>query len=341
MNTYLIPVTEPYGYELCYRTLVHANSPQEAYDKAKQMPEIPYPDHIISKNFKLYAAWNRKLQISTPFFHISKKHDIITEMLHKSGLEGYDNMASAFWDTFYMGDYNKTLEYLANIALPELWSFPAEKDYFILKNYLQYTFDRLQEENKIITTDKHCVFNTGLFTKNYEEIYFIAEKPNANMSKPWTFKEFCTEYGLDDINLQDLPQRANYFEDPSLLVFDWNCPVRIQYNHILDNPNNQARLPKSVMESKMRLQLFIGVIDTSIKKVIANYILAVPQYYDGKIQLLIPLYFEDDNKPELALTLTKKNGYYQGSTCLTLKMAYNNARLITRPESNWLANTIK
>ena len=86
----------------------------------------------------------------------------------------------------------------------------------------------------------------------------------------------------------------------------------------------------------MKLKIFTGVIDTSIKKVIANYKLAVPQYYNGQIQLLIPLYFEDDDKPELALAVTKKNGYYQGHTCLTLDMAYNNARVIAKPECNWL-----
>jgi hypothetical protein len=64
--------------------------------------------------------------------------------------------------------------------------------------------------------------------------------------------------------------------------------------------------------------------------------LAVPQYHEKKIQLLIPLFFENDNKLDLALVLTKKDGYYQGHTCLTLDMAYNNARLIAKPESNWL-----
>ena len=39
----------------------------------------------------------------------------------------------------------------------------------------------------------------------------------------------------------------------------------------------------------------------------------------------------------MALTLDlKKNGYYQASTCLTMEMAYMDARLIAKPESNWL-----
>ena len=51
---------------------------------------------------------------------------------------------------------------------------------------------------------------------------------------------------------------------------------------------------------------------------------------------------EDDETPTLALTVTKIGNFYQGHTCLTLDMAYNNARLIAKPESNWLsAETIK
>jgi len=71
-------------------------------------------------------------------------------------------------------------------------------------------------------------------------------------------------------------------------------------------------------------------------KVIANYKLAVPQYFNGKIQLLIPLYFSKEEKPDLTLVLTKMDGYYQAHTCLTMEMAYNNARLIAKPDSSWL-----
>ena len=72
------------------------------------------------------------------------------------------------------------------------------------------------------------------------------------------------------------------------------------------------------------------------KKVSANYKLAIPQYYDGKIQLLLLLCLMSDDIPDVTLTVTKKNNCYQGHTCLTLDMAYNNARLIAKPESSWL-----
>ena len=44
-----------------------------------------------------------------------------------------------------------------------------------------------------------------------------------------------------------------------------------------------------------------------------------------------------NNKADVAIAVSKKDNCYQGHTCLTLDMAYNNARLIAKPESNWLA----
>lgn len=84
--------------------------------------------------------------------------------------------------------------------------------------------------------------------------------------------------------------------------------------------------------------IFSGAIDMMKKKVSANYKIAVPQYFNGKIQLLLPLCLVDPNVPDLALVVTKNfsGNFYQGHTCLTLEMAYNNARLIAKPDSNWL-----
>ena len=79
-----------------------------------------------------------------------------------------------------------------------------------------------------------------------------------------------------------------------------------------------------------------GSIETMKKKVSANYRLAVPQFYKGRIQLLLPLCLLSDKKPDVAIVVTKKDTCYQGHTCLSLDMAYNNARLIAKPEATWL-----
>ena len=80
-----------------------------------------------------------------------------------------------------------------------------------------------------------------------------------------------------------------------------------------------------------------GPLDIMKKRVSANYKLAVPQYYECKIQLLLPLCLMSDDKPDVAIAVTKKDDSYQGHTCITLDMAYNNTRLIAKPESNWLS----
>ncbi|MBP6977542.1 MAG: DUF3825 domain-containing protein [Lentimicrobiaceae bacterium] len=109
-------------------------------------------------------------------------------------------------------------------------------------------------------------------------------------------------------------------------------------DHIIRD--NIARFPTHLQkadDSELRRQL-MGSIDEIKKKVRTNYKIAVPQYYDGKIQLLLPLYFTSgSSNPDVALVVHKLNDKtYTARTCLTLKMAYNNARLIVKPQSNWL-----
>lgn len=69
------------------------------------------------------------------------------------------------------------------------------------------------------------------------------------------------------------------------------------------------------------------------------YKIAIPHWYDHKIQLLLPLVLTgNDNIPDLALVVDKdKNrNIYRGKTVLTLDQAYIDARIITSPDSDWL-----
>ncbi len=79
-----------------------------------------------------------------------------------------------------------------------------------------------------------------------------------------------------------------------------------------------------------KIMLFDGAIKRAKLMINANYKTAVPQYYKGKIQLLIPICLISENVPDLALAVSKNGAgdQYLGHTCLTLDMAYNNARLI-------------
>lgn len=73
-------------------------------------------------------------------------------------------------------------------------------------------------------------------------------------------------------------------------------------------------------------------------KAVAKKVIAVPQYYNNQLQLLVPLCLQTPGIPDLALTCSKTEdkSKYMGHTCLTLEMAYNNARLIAKPDTNWL-----
>lgn len=240
-------------------------------------------------------------------------------------------------DDIYFGDFNQRMNDLATLS-PENWNFAGRSDNGILKNYLQYTYRKLDEEAKFVTDSAYKIFNTGLFTEYYEPIFAYLLPNTAGGSQPYYLKSFMTPYDLGEMGISELPERANYFENPELLVFDAKCSINVQFKHILSDPNNVDRIPASIKNEKNIQLILTGAIDTMKKKITANYKIAVPQYFNGKIQLLLPLCLVDPDKPDMALVVTKNasGNFYQGHTCLTLEMAYNNARLIAKPDSNWL-----
>lgn len=337
MNTYLIPVTKEYQSTYTDIMVIYANTEKEAYYNAQtEMGFIPI---TIRKYTEVpYESYPEKLELKEHFFSISRKYDIISQALSMSREDKYLDTIDIY-DYMYWGDYNLQIQKLAEKALPEKWSFENKDDNYILKNYLKYTFKKLQEENKVIETDTYCTFDTGLFSKYYEPIYAYGEinKNTTENAAKWYFKGFKDTYELGSLDIEKFPERADYFSDPTRLVFNWHLNVNKNYKHILDDLDTSQRLPDSIKNSDRPLETLKGVIDTAIQKVIVNYKLAVPHYYQNKIQLLVPLCFGRDDNPDVALVLDlMKNGYYQATTCLSMEMAYMDARLIAKPESNWL-----
>ena len=259
--------------------------------------------------------------------------------------------------------YFKALDSLATTYLPpEKWSYADKEDYGILQNYLNYTFEKLWNERSFVPKDNMqkyvyegdtaACFNTGLFDKNWQPIYFCCVKNPNEGQQTWMFKCFCNSYEIS-LNATDLQpsivsslRRANYFVDPSALIFNVNLDIIPQWDHILDNPENFKRIPSQLQTlGRGACQNIIEGAITKVKnRIAANYKTVVPQYFrdknndQGKIQLLAPLYLTNDNKPDLALvlSLSKDKTLYYGHTCLTTEMAYNNARLIAKPDSDWL-----
>lgn len=241
----------------------------------------------------------------------------------------------------FIHNLENMLEDLYNIAQEEenKWEyFHNESRYSkpISRNYLNYTFRRLNEEGKVIELGHRACFNSGLVTENQEEI-FIVFKPNNNPQQKWCFDSICkaSDYKLTEFST--LPERASYFEDTTYLVYDLRLgEPRIDYNHIISSEENRSRFPepyKSMSDYALQVPLE-GAVRLAIKRVKRNYKSAVPQYFwdrnarTGKLQLLLPLCMGAPSKADVALVIDRTNNVYSGETILTLDMAYNNARLL-------------
>lgn len=296
-NSTLLPEEDKWNIDMNY----------ESYQECKT------PEHI-------FTYMNRNAKIESSKFEEDSHMDI--------------------YDYMYWGDYNFQIQALVEKSLPENWNFEGRTDNYILKNYLKYTFKKLQDENKIVETNTYCVFNTGLFSHYHAPIYAYGElnKNTSENAAKWFFKGFKDEYELGKLDLEtNAPERADYFSNPERLIFNWHNKIIVNNKHILDDLNTNQRLPESIKNSPRPLEDLNGVINTAIQNVIANYKLAVPHYYQDKIQLMIPLSFDNNEVYNVALVLDLlKNGSYLATTCLTMQMAYMKARLIARPESNWL-----
>jgi hypothetical protein len=177
----------------------------------------------------------------------------------------------------------------------------------------------------------------------------------------------------------ELPLAAEYFAEPRDFIYNLRsgAPI-IDWDHII--VENADRMPIAFFEnlhiknftcrdcSKMddgmidgyiaslkkafdsdkrsyrtAIRIFRGAVEDSLKKVHWNYKTAIPMYYpkDRKVNLLLPLCLVDDEKANVALVVERTNsGKYQAHTILQLEWAYQNARLICRPDSDWLSASL-
>ena len=261
-------------------------------------------------------------------------------------------------DWAFLGNYdfytNKLKVLATNELPPEKWSYAGKNDFGILRNYLYYTFEKLwlereaaneDEKQQIIYMDENAAcFNTGLYDKTWQPIYFYCVKNPIEGFQPWRFTSFYNSYTIKFSNIPTAAvsglRRANYFTDPSSLIFDINLEIVPQWNHILYDEENFLRIPEQLRANGKDFcqNLIDGAIRSVKKRIEANYKTIVPQQFNGKIQLLAPLYLTNPDTADLALVLSLSDDktVYYGHTCLTTEMAYNNARLIARPDSYWL-----
>lgn len=267
-----------------------------------------------------------------------------------------DNLFDFAWMPAHGADtpankaYESRLKELADRAQPEKWSFDQTQPFVILGNYVRYTFKRLVQEGKIeegvdSTHSKVASFNTGLFTPNYEPIYAFFEANQNSERQPWVLKDFVVESDRRLMFIPRKPRAARYFDKPGELIYDPDRELIPNLDHILDE--NLDRYPTDLRNNAHRRRMMLqGAVTEAGKRAQMNYKVAVPQFYfghgggeEGRIQLLLPLCFEDPTRADLALVVEREEKAYRAFTVLPLDRAYNNARLIAKPESDWLPIT--
>lgn len=245
---------------------------------------------------------------------------------------------------------------LADLAQLENWQshetvdgqrkFP-EGNLEILSSYLNFTFMRIQDEDKILysTDGGRACFNTGLLGRTYgEEIYaFFERNRNGAGNQDWFFRQFATNSNAIRRSLMNgfagMPEVAEYYnaENYRDLFFNLEYKTIIVSEHVVED--NAFRLPTRFQDNPhLAMSTIQGAIDKLYAKVRRNYKIAVPHWHDGRIQLLLPLYLTDPHKPDLALVAERVDAQkcYVIRTILTMDMAYKDARLICRPDSDWL-----
>jgi len=247
----------------------------------------------------------------------------------------------------FLGDrssFDKKLNYLTQLAEPENWFFTNQsgEQLSVIFYYVVHTFDRCfyQEKIEILPDETMACFNTGLMTQQGEEIFGMFTKSNThNPTNPssnyWYLSEFLKESDRKFIRTGlNKPQMATYFTNYNELYFDPTKEISLSFDHIYDD--NYDRLPRDfkLLEKNVAIQVFKGFLEHTIKRIKRNNRIPVPQFYREKVMFLIPVQtFQNDL---IVIALEKVEGKYIANTILTIEMAYNCARLLNKPESNWL-----
>lgn len=177
-------------------------------------------------------------------------------------------------------------------------------------------------------------------------------------------------------NFSQLPERASYIQNYDDVIYDASLPVDVNWEHVIlenidrmptellrqvclgsfnvlepsqlsecDKTHYYEELRHALESNPMRLSIISSMmgmaVDTAKHRVAWNYKTAIPVYYpiDDSVHLILPLAL-NINEPEeisIALVMTKTlSGRYRAVTIFTLDMAYSNARLVTKPSSDWL-----
>ena len=259
----------------------------------------------------------------------------------------------------FVPDWYRHLEELEAMALPEPWQFrkptigTKNTDTPILERYIHIIFRKQcieynaerehRKAEKYFHVENECAcFHTGLYTRRYKAIYaFFNRNHRKDSTLDWVFAGFCDELSPKLKYIEPLPQKPAYIMEKRGVTFNPEWPIRVNIEHILGDAENLERIPVKIRKAKNLPLLLETAVELARRRAVIEPGSVVPQGYQGKVQYLLPICLTNMKKPDLAMTLSVMDGYYLGNTCLTLEMAYMNARVIARPIAPWLTELVK
>lgn len=227
-----------------------------------------------------------------------------------------------------------------------------------------------EADNVFYLRNEFSCFHTGLYTRSYKAIYMCFDRnKRLNTLRQWYFKGFATDDSPWFKYVQLLPQRPAFLLRQEMTYYDPEWEIRVNAGHILGDEENVARLPESIRTAwnlpmhrrpseasagvsaaceangtpgaKRTVRRQETAVELARRKALSDWNLAVPQMFQGRVQYLLPIHLTNMERPDLAMALSIMDGYYIGHTCLTLEMAYQNARLLARPTAGWLTQLVE
>ncbi len=259
---------------------------------------------------------------------------------------------------------------------PDLFAYPILKSYlrytFIR---LQHEGKVLASAN-----DQYRAFNTGLLDTLLKPIYALFTQSGGAAwlldfciaGEGYTGKTLVAQFA-------QLPIAANYLENPNNAFYHLAAGApQVDWQHVVKD--NMARLPLVFLQqyaptgftprSTQGLTTpeffdykgaFVEALEAdpasyrrivnkleealvrTLRRIQINYNTAVPTYYPkiNSIDLLLPMCLVDESTADLALVVRREASQkYIGHTILTMRQAYNNARLICKLDEHWLTRSM-
>ena len=130
---------------------------------------------------------------------------------------------------------------------------------------------------------------------------------------------------------------ATFFEEADItqLIFNTSIKVTLNKEHL---KKRQYRFPDKIagLDDNLFFEEITRALDLATKRAKRNYKTAIPHFYDNRIQFLLPLCMTSKTDADLALVVNREENSYVAHTVLTLDQAFNNARLLAKPDREWL-----